>query len=146
MPLPELYYKCLCPLTQLIFKHPVKCKYLTDGEKSIIYEKEAIKKWLSENNNLCPITKKEVLKLKSSSRMKKKVKKLLNNPEYNEYNFKDEQFVAKYCTDLVPSQPVETLPQESDYNYNEYNYILSFFTKQNENRLRISDYGEYYLI
>lgn len=41
-----------CPITHAIFRNPV---LIDDG---IIYEYNAIKKWLKENNNLSPIRKK----------------------------------------------------------------------------------------
>jgi len=87
---------CRCVITQMIFKNPVVCKIDKHDKHPITFENKAIRKWLAENNKLCPVKRKPITIIEKNFEMKINIEKLMKeNPELQNEQYKDDKFFEK---------------------------------------------------
>jgi hypothetical protein len=105
----EEYSKYICPITKMIFKHPVRCKTDKNDKFPITYEKKAIE-WLN-NNNTCPFKKKKIIVIEEDKQMKENIEKLIRDyPKLLEGQFNDSEDIEPTNDDKT-----EVSMTESEY-------------------------------
>jgi len=130
-------YKCV--ITQMIFKDPVMCKKDINDKYPITYENKPIRKWLDENDNLCPIKRKKITIIEEDLQMKINVEKLINdNPE-----LLDEQFVEE----IMQSDMQLDMQSDMHYDIQLDNYTSNAVSALNESLSDITEISiERYLL